>query len=236
MRVPRPPHTLMLDDSISWSVYNRTLQQYGLVNIPNVLLPARAEELYRVMRDSTPYRLAYRLNGQDLEAEPDPVAELGLQKALAQANERFTYAYDGYHLVKAYLANDQRAPSLRTLLEYFNSPAFLNAARRLTGDPAIRRVDAQATRYRPGHFLRTHNDVMETERRRFAYVLYLTRDWHSDFGGLLAVTDANDDVQVALKPGFNHMLVFKVPQLHHVTAVSAIANVPRLAISGWFTH
>ncbi len=226
----------MLNDSISWSDFGRTLQQYGLVDIPNVLIPERANALYRVLADQTPYRLAYRIDGQDLETDVDAIAEQHALQSLSTSQQRFTYLYDGYHLVKAHLANDRRVPLLRELLEYFNSPAFLGVARTMTGDAAIRRVDAQATRYRPGHFLRTHNDVLEEERRRFAYVLYLTQGWQSDFGGLLAFTDERDDVQYAIKPTFNRLLIFRVPHLHHVTAVGAMANVPRLAISGWFSH
>ena len=226
----------MLNSQIVWSAYGRTLQQYGMVSIPGVFATARALELHQAMLDATPYTLAYRQNNQDLEGTFDPLGEAEVLRSLGQTNERFTYAYDGYHLVKAYLANDRRVPVLRELLEYLNSPPFLNTVRALTGDAAIRRVDAQATRYRAGHFLRTHNDLMEAERRRFAYVLYLTQNWRSDFGGLIAFTDENDNVQHALKPEFNQMLIFQVPRLHHVTAVSAAATVPRLAISGWFSH
>jgi Rps23 Pro-64 3,4-dihydroxylase Tpa1-like proline 4-hydroxylase len=226
----------MLNPSVSWSQFREPLRSEGWVVIPDVLDERSAERIRSAMANDTPYKLAYRRDGQDLEADIDIATEPALLRSIAASDERFTYAYDGYHLVGAYLAGDRRVPALRELLEYFNSPPFLDAVRSLTGDVRIRRADAQATRYRAGHFLKTHNDFHAQEQRQFAYVLYLTRQWRSDNGGLLAFTDESDTVLRTIKPSFNQLLVFKVPLLHHVTPVGPAVNEPRLAISGWFSH
>jgi hypothetical protein len=76
--------------------------------------------------------------------------------------------------------------------------------RRITGIDALIKVNAQATLYRPGHFLKHHDDSGYPEQhRRVAYVLYLTRDWRADWGGQLQFLDAHGNVEEVWMPRFN---------------------------------
>jgi Rps23 Pro-64 3,4-dihydroxylase Tpa1-like proline 4-hydroxylase len=105
--------------------------------------------------------------------------------------------------------------------------------RKITGAPNIRVVDGQATRYLPGHFLTSHDDGIDGQDRIAAYVINLTRDWRTDWGGLLQFHNAGGDVPLALKPGFNTIHLFRVPQMHSVSYVAPFAGAPRYAITGW---
>ena len=106
--------------------------------------------------------------------------------------------------------------------------------RDFTGDRELMMVGAQATRYLPGEFLRTHDDRHEQEARRFAYVLNLSRDWEADWGGLLHFVDDAGGVSASYVPNFNSLSLFKVPARHHVGLVAPWARQPRLAITGWW--
>jgi Rps23 Pro-64 3,4-dihydroxylase Tpa1-like proline 4-hydroxylase len=67
-----------------------------------------------------------------------------------------------------------------------------------------------------------------------AYVLNVTfTDWSPDYGGYLTFYDGSGDVELALRPKFNTLNVFSVPQLHSVTRVAPFAPLGRTAISGW---
>jgi Rps23 Pro-64 3,4-dihydroxylase Tpa1-like proline 4-hydroxylase len=123
---------------------------------------------------------------------------------------------------------------LHTVLEFLNSPAFLAFARELTGFEQIRRVNAQATRYLPGHFLRRHNDFSSENERLVAYVINLGHDWQADWGGLLQFFDETGQVSESFVPRYNTLSLFRVPQLHAVSLVAPWAEQPRFGITGWF--
>lgn len=132
-------------------------------------------------------------------------------------------------------ADERKARGLLVdrLIDTLNHPASLDTFRAITGEPAIRVVDGQATRYLPGHFLTSHDDGIDGQGRVAAYVINLTQGWRTDWGGLLQFHGASGDIPLALKPGFNTIHLFRVPQMHSVSYVAPFAGVPRYAITGW---
>ncbi len=119
------------------------------------------------------------------------------------------------------------------LLEFINAPPFLDLMRRITGDAAIDYADGQATLYRAGDFLTTHDDAVEGKNRRAAYVFGFTPGWLTDWGGLLAFPDSQGHLSEAYLPGFNTLNLFRVPMRHAVTQVSGFVAAPRLSVTGW---
>ena len=122
---------------------------------------------------------------------------------------------------------------LHAILDFLNSEEFIAFARWLVNDPKITHVSAQATRYRPGHFLTRHQDKDPHEDRAYAYVINLTKNWHADWGGLLQFENDAGDVTQTFTPHWNSLSLFKVPQSHIVSLVSPFAIEDRLAITGW---
>ena len=94
-------------------------------------------------------------------------------------------------------------------------------------------MDAQATRYRPGHFLTQHDDHAEGKDRLFAYVLNLTPQWIADWGGLLMFLTDDGHVAAAYTPRWNALNILKVPQPHAVSVVAPFARGARHSITGW---
>jgi len=162
---------------------------------------------------------------------PDPA----LDEAYARArDEGFHFAYDRYLMVEALKEGRDPDLLLHSVVPFFNGEQFLGFIRWFTSDPTLAMVGAQATRYRPGQFLRWHDDKHDDERRRYAYVLNLSRDWEADWGGLLQFIDARGNVVDTFVPRFNSLSLFKVPFGHVVTPVAPWAGGPRLAITGWW--
>ena len=122
---------------------------------------------------------------------------------------------------------------LHRLLEFLNCPDYLAFARALTGDARVRRMNAQATRYRGGHFLKLHDDFNAEEGRLYAYVINLTHEWKADWGGLLQFLDAEGRVIDTLMPRWNSLSIFRVPAPHVVSLVAPWAEGERLAVTGW---
>lgn len=156
------------------------------------------------------------------------------------AREEFQYLYNSYMMVTAY--KERRDPNLflHRVFEFLNSEGLLQLVRDITGDEQIRKADAQATRYLPGHFLKRHNDYFEAaanDSRRVAYVINMTEKWEADWGGLLQFMDDNGNIEETWIPTYNSLNLFKVPTWHCVSCVAPYATRPRLSITGWFrTH
>jgi 2OG-Fe(II) oxygenase superfamily len=81
-----------------------------------------------------------------------------------------------------------------------------------------------------GDFLRPHSD--DNKNRRFALVIYLSRDWQPQFGGVLYVFDPNGE-PIEIAPEYNSLVAFDV-LVNSQHWVSPIQRGPRLSIGGWY--
>lgn len=151
-----------------------------------------------------------------------------------EATEGFQFIYDRLRLGQAAAMGLPLPAPLDGLHALFNAPEWLGWARALTGDDRIVYVDAQATRYLPGHFLNGHDDRHADAGRLYAYVLNLTPRWRVEWGGLLAFLDDWTEVTEVFAPAFGTLNVFRVPQPHLVTQVADFAPEPRLSVTGWW--
>ncbi|MFN4042142.1 MAG: 2OG-Fe(II) oxygenase [Brevundimonas sp.] len=168
--------------------------------------------------------------------ESEPIEEQARLVSLAheEATEGFQFIFDRLRLGQARGMGLPIPKALYELHALFNGEDYLNFARDLTGDDRIAYVDAQATRYLPGHFLNSHTDEHEGAGRLYAYVLNLTPRWRAEWGGLLMFLDDDGAVSETFTPAFGTLNVFKVPQDHAVSMVAPFAGGPRHSITGWW--
>lgn len=152
---------------------------------------------------------------------------------LSEARSGFHYLFESLRISDLVEVGADVPPALQALYDWLNSEAFLAFAREISGFEDLVYVDAQATRFLPGHYLNQHDDAKDGAGRRLAYVLNLTSQWRPDWGGLLAFVDKDGHVAEAYAPAFNALNLFRVPQPHMVTAVAPFAGGPRLSITGW---
>ena len=234
----------MIDESLDPERWRALLRRDGRVQIDDYLQPVAAERLRQCLEREVPWTLALRDAGGSRTIDHATYAAMP-QEAVAQllantasgapgaVDHGFRFAYDSYMMVTAY--KEQRDPGLllHRVLELFNSPEYLAFLRVLTGDARVSRVNAQATRYRPGHFLRFHTDEEHAEGRLYAYVLNLSRTWSADWGGLLQFIGHDGCVQDTFLPRWNTLSMFAVPAGHAVSLVAPWAGEDRLAITGW---
>ena len=163
-----------------------------------------------------------------------PLHQELLQALYQRARDDFEFVFDRYRMIEARREGLDPGLVLHVVVDFLNSPAFLEFARELTGDKAIRMVSAIAARYRPGHFLKMHNDRAGDEDRAFAYVINLSQGWQSDWGGLLQFLDDDQNVVETFTPHWNSLSLFRVPQMHQVSLVAPWAKEDRYSITGWF--
>jgi SM-20-related protein len=219
----------------------RAFARHGRVRIADVLDPLSAARLHRCLVEDVPWRLTYNEGHKNIFLDAAALQELGerkqhelLQRVLSRAQDQFQYLFRSYPMVTAYLEGSEPALLLHAVFEWLNDARTIAVMRAITGIESLLKVNAQATLYRPGHFLSRHDDSGHPEQhRRVAYVLYMTRGWRADWGGQLQFLDAQGDVEEVWMPSFNSLGLFLVPTPHVVSYVAPFATQPRYAVTGW---
>lgn len=213
----------------------------GRLHVPGFLAPESAARMREALLAQTPWQISTNSGARHIDLTAAQIAAMTpgqIQTAsdlvVKGAAAGFQYLFETFSLSDA-RAQGQALPSgLEATLDFFTGPAFLAAARAITGDARIAFADCQVTRYRPGHFLTRHDDAVEGKGRLYAYVCSLTPDWRADFGGLLAFLGPDGHVEEAYTPAFNALNLFAVPADHLVTHVAPFAPAGgRLSVTGW---
>ncbi len=228
-----------LNASLRPETFRERYERDGWVQIEDLLVPQVADALAEAMERATPWSLVHSgPSGEPLYVDGPALAPERrgeLQARLAETGRRaaqgFAYLYYVYPMIEAYLSGRDPGHPLHQVTEFLNSPDFMDLAHKVTGEPVIK-VDAQASHYRPGHYLTLHDDRGGGERRA-AYTLGLTRGWRPDWGGQLLFHDPAGDVTRGFAPKFNVLTLFKTPQWHSVAPVAPYAARPRFSITGW---
>ena len=231
----------MINNDLLLEPWRARLRAHGRVQIPGFLQEPSALRLHQCLREEVPWETAQRSDavlpdGQDRSPPPGSAEdEAALAATCLRAREGFEFYFDRYRMIDARRDGTDPQLVLHAVVDFLNSPQFLDFARQLTGDPAIRMVSAIGVRYRAGHFLRAHNDLANDENRAFAYVINLSRQWSPDWGGLLHFLDPEQRRVVdTFTPLWNSLSLFRVPQPHVVSLVAPWAGSARYSITGWF--
>lgn len=210
------------------------------LQVPGFLEPASATSVLNALHE-LPWGLAYNEGDTVHQVSPDQVAAMddregsrimaGIQE---RARKQYQFLYAFFPTLAAYISPNSPRFRIFEFFEFLNSEPVLDFVRRLTGLDQIRWADAQATWYRPGHFLKAHTDEDASTGRVAAYVMNLSQDWDRDWGGFLQFFDSRDNIEEAFRPSFNTLNIFTIPQLHSVSMVSTYVHSERLAVTGWF--
>lgn len=125
--------------------------------------------------------------------------------------------------------------TLADIAGLMESPAMLKLLEGVTGVSAPDFTDGQATAYGCGDFLTGHDDDLAGANRKTAFVLGLTPQWRTEWGGLLLFHEPGRPDMQGLLPQFNSLDLFLVPKYHSVSLVSMAAPRRRFAITGWLS-
>jgi hypothetical protein len=209
------------------------------IRIPGILTVAAATAAAEAMEASDRWSTCVAAGGEHFELPlhdrraADPAKQGWIDQARIEGSDpAMQFIYDTRriaveHETGADLDIVSRFPA------FLNGAAFLDFARAVTGDDRIAHVSAQATRYRPGQALTTHDDTGLESGRLYAYVLNLTRGWNPDWGGLLLFPDEEGHIAQGFTPTFNGLNIFAVPMRHAVSQVASFAPRDRHSVTGW---
>ena len=232
---------LRLNPSIDVERYARAYAADKVVQIEGVFEAESAAAIAHALTE-LPWRLVCQddtrrniLLTRDQLAAMSEAEKAKLEDGIRRrAAENFGYVYFSYPMIEARLGGWEPGHPIHAVTDFLNSPAFIGFARRLIGCPTVTKIDAQASNYKPGHFLTCHVDEGDKQERRAAYTIGFSRNWQVDWGGLLMFLDERFDVSRAFLPRFNALTVFDGLRVHSVSAVAPFAPAPRLSVVGWF--
>ena len=233
---------LRLNARIDPALLTPVFAHHGRIHVPGIFDRESALVVHQALAAAAVPWQAHFNDGADVYDIPadqvDALAPAERERLLrpihARARMGFQYLFENFSMADHYARGEHLELGLMRVFEFLRSDAMLEFVRRVTGIREVATVDAQATRYRAGHFLTVHDDRDEQKGRVAAYVLNMTPSWRADWGGILQFLDQDGHVAEGYVPAFNALNLFRVPAPHAVTLVAPFAGGPRLSITGWF--
>jgi SM-20-related protein len=226
-----------INPKLDTELLGQSFKRDGRVLIRNFFEPTVIEALSQAV-ERIDWALTYRdvhgdrvLNAEQLRALTPEQRSMLVDGIHTVARNEFQFSFCTDSLVAA--AKRGETDLLARFMRWMADEQFMSKIRQITGVTDINRVYAQATMYTRGNFLLIHDDHVDAEDRRLAYVINLTRHWRADWGGLLHFTAADGSVIDSFFPHFNSLSLFRVPQSHFVSYVPPFAQGERTAITGW---
>ena len=132
-----------------------------------------------MLATQTPWWLAYNVGEKVEQLSPQTLSLMApaqieqiLGEVVERAQTQYQFVYAFYPIIGNYFSPDPKPP-ITQLFRFLNTPRVLDWLRRLSGRDDVKWVDAQATLYQSGHFLKSHSDKDSTNARAAAYVLEL---------------------------------------------------------------
>ena len=231
---------MQINPNLDVAALGRELEQHRRLQVRDFFVPETADQIHDLLANRTPWWLAFNMGDQVQQVPPEALARMSPQQVdqmlgqiVEDARTRYQFVYAFFPIIGNYFSPAEPKLPVTRVLEFLNTPAVIGWFRKLTGQDDVRWIDAQATLYQPGHFLKSHSDQDDSGARVAAYVLNFTRRWERDWGGYLQFYNDNHDIELALRPIFNAMNIFLVPTDHSVGIVSPFADADRLSVTGW---
>lgn len=229
-----------LNPKLDWDHIKSELEEGNHHVASDVLKNDVAEEIEQCLLHKVPWEIAFRDGDKDVALDHREVRKWSAEKnqtfhqnVIQQAREKYQFFYNRYPMIDAYIAGRDPGLFLHKVTEFLNGEDFLNFARYITGDQEIRKSEPHASCYVAGNFLKLHDDHSSKEMdRRYALVFNLSRDWVSDWGGLLQLVTDNKIIETVV-PTFNSVSILKLPQQHQVSYLAPYAAGNRFAITSW---
>lgn len=234
--------TLRLNPALDTARYAAAYARDRFVQITDFFEPEAAEAIEQVLREQMSWQLVFAIPGQgviqltqqDIQAMGRAGLEARLKEVIALATRNIGFCYSGYPMIESAVSGRDPGHPIHQVTRFLNSPAFLEFGETVIGHRGLTKVDAQATLFTKGNFLTRHIDEGARKERRAAYTIGFSRNWQTDWGGLLMFIDQQTtEVTSGHLPRFNVLTLFDGLRVHSVSAISPFAGDGRYSIVGW---
>jgi len=229
-----------LNHELDWDKIRDDLTTNNHTVVPDILRPDIAEKITDCLMKEVPWEIAFRQGDKDVVVSQQDVRSWTAEQnatfhknLIKQAREKYQFYYNRYPMIEAYIKGQNSGLFLHKVTEFLNGEDFLKFSHHITGDLEIRKAEPHASCYVTGNFLKLHDDHSSPEQdRRYALVFNFSKNWVSDWGGLLQLVEDNKVIETVV-PTFNSVSILRLPQPHQVSYVAPYAAAPRFAITTW---
>lgn len=231
---------LQISSTVNAAKLSPQYAETGRIHIPDIMDLDGANQLLQALEAFEGWNLVFNSGSRHIDVYAEQLAlmsEAQIREAhrIADtgATSGFQYIFKNYPIYDAYHEGICLTP-FDKIYDFLNSHTTLDLARTVTGHSDIAFADAQLTKFEAGHFLTTHDDNVDGKDRRAAFVLNLTPDWRTDWGGILQFVGQDGHLEGGFTPCFNALNIFSIPKPHAVSQVSSFASGARYSVTGWF--
>lgn len=199
----------------------------SVVQINSFLIPEVVNSVSHFLLTEAEFEDVYGLRNVG-----SPIVNLQAWEA-ASESERFFHFEQFHNKGNANLT--QGFVRFMRLQNFLKSSGYFKFVSDITGLAICSTTNTATQRLRYGHYLKPHDD--RGDARRIAFILYLTPDWKSEFGGQLSIT-SHDNKIMRLEPTFNSLVLFDVNQhkTHHIEGLTPQSlGAARMTMGGWLT-
>ena len=215
------------------NAFAQMFAQYGVLSLDNLLPAELVDNLYEEFA-TLDWQLQIKDYSQTTQFEL-PLSEVPNRDNLIEVLYSKKHDIDLNDLFYIRLAVDHdnlTSKNMMQVTEFLNGENFINTCRKIVGMDDINRSWLEATCYDKGCFLGNHRDDHHPDNR-VALILNLTRNWKTDWGGLLMIETIPNSQPTIIPPKWNSLSLMRIPVNHTVTCVNQAASEHRYSITGW---
>jgi hypothetical protein len=230
--------------------YRDQFFESGTTVIRDFLVPEYAEKMHHFFNSEMPSdwwtAVTYpSVDGKVSYIRNHPQNHEVIQRDLQHANAQFGTGYGVgnytsmvYHFYRTLGDHyDSCSCSECDLRKWILTPELLEFLEGVSGDKYSGANSTFTSKYSAGCFLSPHTDYSNGD---IGFVLQLTKDWRSQWGGNLCLMDeAGEKVEQIETPTFNSLTLFRIVEnngrWHYVSHVNPGVIANRIAFTGWFT-
>jgi len=229
----------MIRENIDWSAAREEFSEKGYVRIDNIFLADIAEKVHHQLATEVPW-------GMKLIGKDGPIIftqqerEALKQMQWAALNKEILWAFENRDPSYFYLTAglNELKDEASDVVKFVSTGKFVGFVKYVSSNLEINGFGGQAACYRRNCFLTIHHDEDKQLRRKVTFIFNFTKDWKTEWGGLLHILDKDKKIIDVFQPDFNSLTLFKVPRDHFVSAVVPYASQDplrsRYTITGWY--
>lgn len=224
-----------LNGQLAADAWNQEYVKDMRCRVTNILDRESARSMAQTTLENAQFKQAHISGNRYREISKEEFSQMDMSSRQALVREVYALAREGigFWYGRQGLNKGITGP-LEKIRRWLDSEEVLDTVRKITGIASLSPPSAQITSFAPGDFLTRHKDDVTAERRKVAFVLNLTENWHPDWGGLLQFFHDSGETRDSWSPVFNSLCLFDVKHVHSVTCIAPFSPKVRLAISGWF--
>ena len=212
----------------------------GRVQIKGFLPNNKAEKIYTALATQTPWQFTYN-DGEDIHhlTTNDIKNMISRRRSdlstniFTRAREQFQFALQDYPLAASYEKKMHPDLPLYEVHEFLNSKEFLGFVGKVTGLKKLTKAFTRAIFFNQEQFC-TENDGQNADKKnKIGFHLVMAKNWDTNWGGHHNFFGEGGNIELGIKPEFNALTLFKLPQNQSIGYVAPYVGTARFSINGY---